>query len=91
MRSDAEGPSPWYRHFWPWFIVLLMAVSIAASLSTVVIAFRLGPLEIPEAEPLSSLRPPSPLRPPAASPLRRPAPPRGAAPKAPWPERFGGP
>ena len=44
-------PSPWYRHFWPWFIVLLMVVSVGASLSTVVIAYGLGDLEVKTARP----------------------------------------
>ena len=44
----SEG-TPWYRHFWPWFIVVLMAVSIAASLWTVFIAYSLGDLEIAQA------------------------------------------
>jgi hypothetical protein len=43
-------PSPWYRHFWPWFVVGLLGVSIAGSLTTVVIAFRLGNLELPAVE-----------------------------------------
>lgn len=30
---------PWYRHFWPWFIVGLLATSVAAGLGTVAIAF----------------------------------------------------
>lgn len=32
--------APWYVQFWPVAIALLMAVSIAASLATVVIAHR---------------------------------------------------
>ncbi len=32
--------APWYRHFWPWFIVGLLGVSVVASVATVVIAFR---------------------------------------------------
>ncbi len=39
----AEPPAskalPWYRHFWPWFILLLLGAAVAASLTTVVIAF----------------------------------------------------
>lgn len=37
----AEPPgAPWYVQFWPLFIAGLMAISIAASLVTVVIAHR---------------------------------------------------
>ncbi len=38
----------WYRQFWPWFLIALMAVSVAASVATVVIAYSLGDLEMPE-------------------------------------------
>jgi hypothetical protein len=31
---------PWYVQFWPVFLVVLMGISIAASLATVVIAHR---------------------------------------------------
>ncbi|GEM_PF-6648413 len=41
-------PSPWYHHFWPWFLVVLMAISVGASLTTVVIAYGLGDLELPD-------------------------------------------
>ena len=40
--------SPWYRQFWPWFLIVLMAVSVAASITTVVIAYSLGDLEVKE-------------------------------------------
>lgn len=39
ISAAAEG-APWYVQFWPLFIAGLMAVSIAASLVTVVIAHR---------------------------------------------------
>lgn len=50
-------PSPWYRHFWPWFIVVLMVVSVGASLATVVIAYGLGDLEIHESRPATVAAP----------------------------------
>jgi hypothetical protein len=37
-EHEALG-TPWYNHFWPWFIVLLMGVSIVGALATVWIAF----------------------------------------------------
>ena len=30
---------PWYRHFWPWFILALLSTAVVASLTTVWIAF----------------------------------------------------
>ena len=46
MSRPEETPSPWYRHFWPWFIVVLMVLSVAASLWTVVIAHRHRDVEV---------------------------------------------
>lgn len=37
--SDPTAGLPWYRYFWPWFIVALLLASVAAGISTVVIAF----------------------------------------------------
>lgn len=31
---------PWYRQFWPWFLILLPASAVVASLYTVSLAFR---------------------------------------------------
>jgi len=46
MSPATEAPTPWYQHFWPWFIVVLMGVSIAASLWTVAIAYRHRDVEV---------------------------------------------
>jgi hypothetical protein len=37
--SDPTAGLPWYRYFWPWFIAALLFASVAAGISTVVIAF----------------------------------------------------
>jgi hypothetical protein len=34
----ALAPLPWYRHFWPWFVLGLLGTSIVGSLTTVYIA-----------------------------------------------------
>lgn len=39
-RADEPIGAPWYVQFWPVAIAVLMAISIAASLVTVVIAHR---------------------------------------------------
>ncbi|MEO1245168.1 MAG: FixH family protein [Pseudomonadota bacterium] len=31
---------PWYRHFWPWFVLLLLGSAVTASLSTLYIAMQ---------------------------------------------------
>jgi len=38
--ANPESGLPWYRFFWPWFIVGLLATSVVAGLATLVIAIR---------------------------------------------------
>ena len=45
----------WYRHFWPWFIVGLLAISVVASLATVAIAIRYADEEVARPEPRERL------------------------------------
>lgn len=35
-----EVTTPWYRQFWPWFLILLPASVVVAGITTVVIAMR---------------------------------------------------
>ena len=41
MTLDShEYGTPWYQNFWPWFIVILLGVSVVGSLVTVAIAYQ---------------------------------------------------
>jgi len=51
VNSQTVDPSPWYHHFWPWFIVLLLGISVIASLYTVSLAYQLGDIESPPSPP----------------------------------------
>jgi hypothetical protein len=42
----SESPTPWFHHFWPWFIVALLGISVLGSLTTVAIAYRYGDVEV---------------------------------------------
>ena len=42
----SDAGTSWFHHFWPWFIVCLLGVSVVASLSTVVIAVRYADSEV---------------------------------------------
>lgn len=48
-----EESGPWYEHFWPWFIVFLLGISVAGSLVTVAIAYRYGDVEVARISPSS--------------------------------------
>lgn len=37
---EREDTQPWYRQFWPWFIISLLAFSVIAGLSTVWISMQ---------------------------------------------------
>lgn len=40
MQLPKEDTLPWYRQFWPWFLILLPASVVVAGLSTLYIANR---------------------------------------------------
>ena len=66
MRSESDGAgTPWYLNSWPWFIVILMTVSVLASVATVVIAYRYGDVDVRQHERMGSADrtlPPQPSR-----------------------------
>lgn len=35
---DRKDTQPWYRYFWPWFIIVLLGSAVCASLYTVYLA-----------------------------------------------------
>lgn len=37
LRTDTK---PWHRQFWPWFLIAIPAISVAASFATLAIAIR---------------------------------------------------
>jgi hypothetical protein len=64
MKSalDPSG-TPWYLNSWPWFIVILMTVSIIASVATVVIAYRYGDVDVRQRERVEAAERSLPSRP----------------------------
>lgn len=40
MSKQRHSPVPWYRQFWPWFLIALPASVVVAGLVTVFIAFN---------------------------------------------------
>ena len=43
-----QDTQPWYRHFWPWFIIVLLAISVSASLYMVYVATSTAEPVLPE-------------------------------------------
>ena len=47
MKSESvELGSPWYQNFWPWFIVILLGLSVVGSLVSVAIAYRYRDVDV---------------------------------------------
>ncbi|NGP54229.1 FixH family protein [Thioalkalivibrio sp. XN8] len=40
LRHRDDAPPPWYRQFWPWFLIALPASVVAASMFTIWLATR---------------------------------------------------
>ncbi len=39
-KTMTDPPTPWYRQFWPWFIIALPAASVVFSFATLAVAVR---------------------------------------------------
>lgn len=39
-RLDKTAPQPWYRQFWPWFLIALPGSVVVAAIATMIIAIR---------------------------------------------------
>lgn len=40
VSTDGKPVPPWYKQFWPWFLIILPATSVVAGLTMAVIAFN---------------------------------------------------
>ncbi len=47
MQRTQEDTTPWYRQFWPWFLMALPATVVVAGIGTVILAVR-TPLSLVE-------------------------------------------
>lgn len=45
---------PWYRYFWPWFIIALLGCSVSASLYTVYLAVSTAEPVLPRTDSRSN-------------------------------------
>lgn len=41
MQQHIQTIKPWYCHFWPWFIIALLSVTIAACIATITLAIKI--------------------------------------------------
>ncbi len=44
QHAEQDSAPPWYRQFWPWFLIALPASAVVASLFTVYLAVREAPV-----------------------------------------------
>lgn len=40
MQNEKIDTKPWYKQFWPWFIIMLPASAVVASVATLFIAIN---------------------------------------------------
>ena len=43
-----EDSKPWYRYFWPWFVIALLGSAVSASLYTLYLASTTSEPVLPE-------------------------------------------
>jgi hypothetical protein len=66
MTSESSDyGSPWYQNFWPWFIVVLLGISVVASLFTVGLAFQHRDVDVRSIAPVEPSTQPLPATPQA--------------------------
>jgi hypothetical protein len=46
--TDERDTQPWYKYFWPWFIIVLLGSAVSASLYTVYLANATAEPVLPE-------------------------------------------
>jgi hypothetical protein len=50
MSSSPPVPSPWYRQFWPWFIIALLSSAVIGSFTSAYLAVRHPDPVLPHAD-----------------------------------------
>jgi uncharacterized protein len=48
--STSADALPWYRHFWPWFIIAMLASAVAASLVSGYLAYQTSDVVLEHAD-----------------------------------------
>jgi len=38
--TDSITPSPWYKQFWPWFLISFPAIAVIAGIATIILAVK---------------------------------------------------
>ena len=50
MSSQPLDATPWYRQFWPWFIIALLAGAVFGSCASAYLAVRHPDMVLPHAD-----------------------------------------
>lgn len=50
MSTLATPVTPWYRYFWPWFVIALLSSAVIGSLTSAYLAVHYPDLVLPHAD-----------------------------------------
>ena len=50
MNAPAPAPAPWYRHFWPWFIIAMLSSAVIGSLVSAYLAVHIPDVVLEHAD-----------------------------------------
>ena len=46
--TESRDTKPWYRYFWPWFLIVLLGAAVSGSLFTLYLAASTSEPVLPE-------------------------------------------
>ena len=50
MTQNATTSLPWYRQFWPWFVIALLSSAVVGSLFSAYLAVHIPDVVLPHAD-----------------------------------------
>lgn len=50
MSTHSPGQAPWYRHFWPWFMISLVGSAVIGSCVSAWLAVHTNDVVLPHAD-----------------------------------------
>ena len=50
MSNPASAETPWYRQFWPWFVIALLSSAVIGSVTSAYLAVHYPEIVLPHAD-----------------------------------------